>query len=334
MKVNISTLKSMSLEELSVFMKTIPEYEKVLDLSNSNLYIEENVNFLLRLLPLIPPTITTLNLSGNFLGYLTDAQLVAVIDTLPFFIRTLNLRDNHFGHVKRTITTEGLLMALGCLEKKNIRSLDLAENNFGLLSFAQKLLILQALPSKLDTLGLAANSLAGLYDDELMALFQTIAPNIKSLNLSNNHFGFPTRHFTHKGLINALRTLKKVTFLDLSDNDLHRSSVDELKEIGPSIPPNVIKIDFSRNNLFMGRESKDRDAILVGLRHPDAPGRALILKGNNEGEFARWAAPFASFFRQTPPGPERTAMKFILEAFDENKKEFLDSFEKKFHPSP
>ncbi|HAT1659311.1 TPA: hypothetical protein I8Y75_001430 [Legionella pneumophila] len=160
----------------------------------------------------IPHGVTSLDLSLNELGNISNAELIQAFKYIPDSVTALDLANNHLCDKSGTELAQ-LLAAIPA----NVTSLDLSCNHLDRRSGAELAEAFAAIPSSVTSLNLHCNYLGNNRGVELAQAFAAIPKNVTSLDLSMNYF------------------------------DLESSN--DLSQIFTSIPPHVASLNLSFNSL-------------------------------------------------------------------------------------
>lgn len=204
----------------------------------------------------IPVSVTSLDLSNNYLNRKPRAELAQVLAALPANVTSLKLSGNNLFK----LSGAALAQTFGALV--NVTTLDLSSNEFERMNSAQLAIALAALPSSVTSLDLSRNIFH--YDknsSELAQFLSALPASVTSLNLSHNFLG---------GYTGAKHTGA------------------ELAPLFAAIPPHVKIINLAYNQLFNCKSRDRKDSILMALGQNR--GR-YILNPNGESDLARALIP-------------------------------------------
>jgi Leucine-rich repeat (LRR) protein len=216
---------------------SIPDGVTTLDLSGNNLYLMSEAQ-LRGLKDVIPENVTTLNLSRNYLCLMSEAQLRVLKDVIPESVTTLNLSGNNL-----YLMSEEQLRVLKGLIPKNVTTLDLSGNGFCQMGEVLRPLK-DTIPENVTTLNLSGNNLSQMSEAQLRSLKDVIPENVTTLDLSEIYL-YSMREVQLRALKDAIP--ENVTTLNLSKNHLYRMSEAQLRALKDVIPENVTTLNLSGN---------------------------------------------------------------------------------------
>jgi len=171
---------------------------------------------LAKLLPALPKTLTSLDLSANFFQNLSAEELVEDFKALPPLVTLLNLSRIY-------------------LNKKSAEDL---------------VKIFKGIPLKVNVLDISLNGFDNTTLQNLVTALKELPEHVKTLHLGNSQF---TAQFNNKfGSTADLATLFKampthLTALDLSGLALQKHSAEELATTFALLPENLTTLDLSHN---------------------------------------------------------------------------------------
>lgn len=335
--------------DLGSLLAALPQTLSMLDLSINGL-LRKDADFLKYLFTAIPASLHELHLGGG--GYrLQDAkrrQVAAALPLLPPTLKHLGLSGLQLFNKKHPQRTTDLLKAL----PETLTVLDLSNNIFeffaptdlpthfaalprGLVHlslkknalFKQNINILIAalnkLPPELKFLDLSNNKLAELPKKNWVDVFAALPPKLTHLDLSDsywrdyallaelpNNVSQLSLHGISTGpLPNFIMLKPTLTHLDLQDN---RSlfSVANVAHILESIPVTVTHLDLGNNALFNNRTSLQIELIMQAF-----PESLTTLGFSNNSLYKNSVKQLKTFFKELPPSLTHLDLRhnFLLE---------------------
>ena len=211
--------------DLVVLLKKLPKSVRTLDLSMNSLKL-----LLVKILPAIPRSVTSVNLGWNYLYTLSADELAAVFSSIPAHIKSLDLNMN----LLNTAGVPSLVKALKALPP-NVNSLNLSENNLYSLFDEGFITVLTALPETVTSLNLSCNEMFLASDADLAKVFAVLPESVVNLDLSGNNLKeLPIVH-----LVSLFKALRGVTSLNLSGNGFSNIAEEDLTLILVSLPVTV-----------------------------------------------------------------------------------------------
>lgn len=193
-----------------------------------------DIRALVRLISLLPASITELDLSQTDLHHSEEKDLVELFKSIPSTVKTLHLTiddSKKLAHVAwaipRSVETLSLVHCQ-LFNQHNITGQVLSALNPSLkaLSFMGNAIKDIRIPKlatffkslvKLETLNLSQCDLGQLNSDSLQTLFANLPPNLKKLNISDNNFS--STSLTPTEFIDAFQRIPtSIMMLDLSKN--------------------------------------------------------------------------------------------------------------------
>lgn len=191
-----------------------------------------------KLFAAVPRTITSLRL--NNIDFTDYADFVEAFTHLPINLNSLDLSDNDVGLIK-----ESKLPEIFSNIPSGLSFLYLDSNSLNQCPSEELTQAFKALPPNIISLDLSFNKLGRFLCSQLKQIFQAIPKSVISLNLSGSDF------FSKPGneLAYALSIIpESVTILNLSHNSLNRRRGSGLEEALKQIPKNVTQLDLSFND--------------------------------------------------------------------------------------
>ncbi len=155
----------------------------------------------------------TLDLSRNYLGDKTGAELATAFTAIPKQVKTLDLSWNYLDQ-----KTGAELATAFVVVPKQVETLDLSRNGLNIKSPEELRQAFSSLPKTVTTLDLSYNNLYRLPLSPLLTLLQALPESITCIGLSHNEL------FTHRTLpqrdefLQALGTLRENGRLNLAHN--------------------------------------------------------------------------------------------------------------------
>lgn len=283
------------------YQAALPPGETKLDLADNNLGSHSRAIVLLTL-SVIPAIVTSLDIKANSLYRLSKDDLKLVIAAIKRTITTLDLSSNHLHRFD-----VGLIEIFNAL-KDNINTLILSLNSLHLLKPRAVALALAAIPAtvitldltqcnlahfgadlkfilaviKATTLNLSWNNLKCLSFSELKLIFASIPKEVRTLNLSNNHFDFTEAQWIE--LLSELPGTVDQIIINGSDDVINQEQITKIlknvrKKVAQSCPlPSTLTeliLEYATNpDSFWNNKttlSKDKPLIKEPEEEKDSP---------------------------------------------------------------
>ncbi len=232
-------------------LKALHPGVKTLSLANNNFGHDNlSANDLKNVLLAIPPSVTELNLSGNFL----DKHMAALASAFTQLrVTVLDLSSNCFCN-----NPDGLVTALRAIPADTVKTLNVSDNGLGDIeddSKGEKLTaVFAAMPSSVITLNVSRNSLGKPTNEVLSKAFTAIRASLESLDLTNNSLG---------SKFNALRVaLSSVKYLNLKGNFSYKCDAGAFSAI--SSCSSLISLDLSDNHFSLDLGLIDNKLVVTG----------------------------------------------------------------------
>ncbi|HAT1677672.1 TPA: hypothetical protein I8Y60_001319 [Legionella pneumophila] len=169
------------------------------------------------------------------------SNLIQEFISIPNGVTSLDLSLNELGNISNAELTQAFQYI-----PDSVISMDLANNHLCDKSGSELAQLLAAIPANVTSLNLSCNDLHKKSGAELAQAFAAIPASVTSLNLHCNYLG------NNRGVELAqafAATPKNVTSLDLSMNYFDLESSADLSQIFTSIPPHVVSLNLSFNSL-------------------------------------------------------------------------------------
>ncbi|HAT1886227.1 TPA: hypothetical protein I8Z41_001724 [Legionella pneumophila] len=169
------------------------------------------------------------------------SNLIQEFISIPNGVTSLDLSLNELGNISNAELTQAFQYI-----PDSVISMDLANNHLCYKSGSELAQLLAAIPANVTSLNLSCNDLHKKSGAELAQAFAAIPASVTSLNLHCNYLG------NNRGVELAqafAATPKNVTSLDLSMNYFDLESSADLSQIFTSIPPHVVSLNLSFNSL-------------------------------------------------------------------------------------
>ncbi|MGD9109130.1 MAG: hypothetical protein PVI75_08245 [Gammaproteobacteria bacterium] len=192
--------------------------------------------------------IKSLNLSGNYLGDISTSHLCKTFKALSTEITSFSLEGNHF-YKKGS----ELVKIMKSLKEKNIKSLNLSDNDLGSLSTDDLVKIFKNLPKNIKSLNLSNNKLGSLSTDDLVKIFQAIPKTVTIINLNYNKLFY-------RKISQINKILNTLNHFSIEKKEHKKSKSKHSKPINRTVILNDGngETDFDRALLIVLRSSKSK----------------------------------------------------------------------------
>ena len=248
---------------------------------------EYDYDYIDHTLEILPPTVTSLDLSGVYLGNFNQERLSQTVNKIPQQLSVLNLSHNH-------LHTDGtFVLVCGGIRARYLKHLSLANNQLGELwlhHFEQAKTSIYGLP-EIETIDLSHNDLKQLLTEEetppkLNVLLQQLPKTCHKINLAHNGLGQCSAAL----LVNFVKNLpKQVTELDLSGNDLSHKDMTAILAACPRAVT-IVGDPYAEEKPVVQPDMKDKIRLAV-VCAVDKYARWYNTRSNPRGEagwFTSW----------------------------------------------
>ena len=206
-------------------------------------------NLILKILKKSPEKIQTINLSQNHLGGHYDGRrpfstdhLISILNALPKSLISLNLSHNYL----HWLSADDFVTVIKALPAQ-LKSLNIASNNLEKYSASDLIKILKALPQDLQSLNLDWMKLHETFSAaEIIEILKALPENLTSLTLRGNSLGL----YSHEEQIQIISSLpKQLKHLDLANNFIRNLTGDNLSELFAALPESLVSLSWCENGL-------------------------------------------------------------------------------------
>ncbi len=262
--LSMSDFKNLTIEQLIVALRAIPEHIKFISFCMSNLDFRSTSDLESMFINL-PKTIIGIDLKSNYLNKKQGNELNIILQAIPHTVIKVNLGCNNLSDVvelssaftnikasqislyKNNLSeksTDELVLTFSSISP-SITHLDLSSNNLGNKTTSELASIFNSFSENITHLNLSNNNLSQKTADELAFIFSSMSKSITHLDLSSDYFGSQPAD----AIISIFSNMPLITYVNLRNNDLEQKSAFDLSRIISSLPLSTIKLDLSNNKL-------------------------------------------------------------------------------------